>query len=232
VRALGHHDDGERAAAALARLEHVTHRLEPVRFLRDHDVVGAPSHPAHGGDPAGSVAHHLDHHHALMALGGGVKPLDRLAHGVDRGVEAEAVVGPVQVVVDRLRDAHRTQPEGAAVTRRRERALAADHDQAVGHERHLVLEQAPPLLGAAQRVDARGPEDRAALGQDVGDRLARQRLRVLVEQAQPSVAEAENFHAVLLRAPHDRANHRVQARTIAATRQDPELLRHGRVSIS
>ena len=42
---------------------------------------------------------------AVVRLGGGVQPVDRLHRDVDRGVEAEGEVGGAEVVVDRLRHA-------------------------------------------------------------------------------------------------------------------------------
>ena len=91
-----------------------------------------PAIPRVERDPAGVPAHHLDDHDAVVRLGGRVQAVDRLGRDRDRGVEPERVVGAVEVVVDRLRDADdreavlRVQLRGDA-----ERVLAADRDERV-----------------------------------------------------------------------------------------------------
>ena len=79
--------------------------LDRDRLLGDEDHVGPAGDPAHHGDPAHVPAHHLQHHDAVVGLGGRVQPVDRLRRDRDRRVEPERVVGCGQVVVDRLRDA-------------------------------------------------------------------------------------------------------------------------------
>jgi hypothetical protein len=77
--------------------------LDVERHLRDEDDVGTARHARVQRDPAGVPAHDLDDQRAVVRLGGGVQPVDRLHRDVDRGVEAEGEVGGVEVVVDRLR---------------------------------------------------------------------------------------------------------------------------------
>ena len=58
--------------------------------------------------------------------------VDRLGRDVDGGVEAEGVVGAVEVVVDRLRHADDRQVVlGEEPRRDAERVLAADRDERV-----------------------------------------------------------------------------------------------------
>ena len=98
--------------------------------LGDQHRGGAAGDARVGGDPARVAAHHLDDHHPVVALGGGVQSVDRVGRDLDGGVEAERHVGADDVVVDRLRHADDrqsvflVQPAGDA-----ERAVAADHDQ-------------------------------------------------------------------------------------------------------
>ena len=68
-------------------------------------TLAPPAMPGVQRDPAGVPAHHLDDERAVVRLGGGVQAVDRLGRDVDRGVEAEGVVGRVEVVVDGLRHA-------------------------------------------------------------------------------------------------------------------------------
>ena len=73
--------------------------------LGDQDPVGAAGDAREDGDPAGVAAHHLDDHHAVVRLRRRVQAVDRVGRDLDRGVEAERVVGADDVVVDRLRHA-------------------------------------------------------------------------------------------------------------------------------
>ena len=94
-----------------------------------------PASPGVQRDPPGVPAHDLDDQRAVVRLGGGVQPVDRLHRDVHRGVEAEGVVGRVEVVVDRLRDADDVHAEVAEPGRDAEGVLAADRDQRVDAER-------------------------------------------------------------------------------------------------
>ena len=77
--------------------------------------------PAHERDPAGVAAHRLDDDDPVVRLGGRVAAVDRVGRDRDGGVEAEGVVGAVQVVVDRLRhaDDREARPRRRAGRRRR-----------------------------------------------------------------------------------------------------------------
>jgi hypothetical protein len=165
----------------------------------------------------------------VVALRGGVEAVDGLAHDVHRGVEPERVVGAAQVVVDRLGDADHGQARGVELARGRERALAAGHDEGVEAEPLDVAFEPLPVLDAAQRVDPRGAEDGASLGEDADDRVGRQGLHVALDEPQPAVADAQDLDTPALGAAHHRADDGVEAGAIAASRQDAHLLRgHGR----
>ena len=56
-------------------------------------TLAPPAMPGVQRDPAGVPAHHLDDQRPVVRLGRGVQPVDRLHRDVDRGVEAERVVG-------------------------------------------------------------------------------------------------------------------------------------------
>ena len=141
--------------------------------------------------------------------------VDRLGRDVDRGVEAEGVVGAVEVVVDRLRDADDGQPVlGVELGRDAERVLAADRD-----ERVELLEGLLDAFDAALelvRVRARRADDRAALGQDPRDLVAAERLQVAVDHPAPAVQDADRLVAVLPEPPADGPDHRVQPGAVAA----------------
>ena len=104
LRPLG--DDEDRRVVVLeAAADELADPLEVEGQLGDEDHVGAAGEAGVEGDPAGVAAHHLDDQHAVVAVGRRVQAVDRLHRDVDRGVEAEGVVGGAEVVVDRLRHA-------------------------------------------------------------------------------------------------------------------------------
>ena len=102
-RALGDDDDREVRAALVAVRDAVADLVDVERLLGDEDDVGAAGEPGVRRDPARVPAHHLDDHHAVVALGGRVQAVDRVGRDLHRGVEAEREVGGREVVVDRLR---------------------------------------------------------------------------------------------------------------------------------
>ena len=82
-----------------------------------------PARPEWVAIQPGVATHHLDDHHAVVALGGGVEPVDRVGRDLHRGVEPERVVGRRQVVVDRLRHPDHLRAVGARASRRRRACL-------------------------------------------------------------------------------------------------------------
>ena len=139
-------------------------------------MLAPPGEPGVQRDPARVAAHHLDHEHPVVRLGGGVQPVDRLGGDVDRGVEAEREVGAAEVVVDGLRYADDVDAQVGQLGGDAEGVLAADRDQrvdAVGVEVRLDLLDAVVDL---ERVGPRRAEDGAAARQDaahLGDARAR-----------------------------------------------------------
>ena len=177
---------------ACRRLQLGAHLVDVDGPLGDQDHVGAARDAAVHGDPAGVAAHHLDHHDAVVRLGGRVQPVDRLGADRDRGVEAERVVGAGEVVVDRLRhpddvDAELVvEPCGDA-----ERVLAADRD-----ERVELLEGRLDRIDAALdlvRVRPRRADDRAAPRQDPRDLARPERLEELLDHPAPALTHADHL---------------------------------------
>ncbi len=215
--------------AALAALQLRDDRLDPVGDLGDQDHVRAAGDPALEREEAGVSPHHLEHHHPLVRLGGGVQLVDRVGAGRPRGVEAERLLGAGEIVVDRLRAADDLHAELVQAVADREGAVAADRDQPVEAELAVAGERevrpvALDLLAAL--VDdpeegvrlVRGAEDRAAAREDSPGVLDGERPRqALAHQALVAVLDPDERVAELLRAPlDDRADERVQPRAISA----------------
>ena len=143
-------------------------------LLGDQDHVGAAGEAGVEGDPAGVAAHHLDDQHPVVAVGGRVQAVDRLHRDVDRGVEAEGVVGGAEVVVDRLRHADDRQAVlGVQARGRAEGVLAADRDQAVDPGRRQV--RGDPLRPAVRRRRGWSARSRGSCRRGAGCRAPRAR---------------------------------------------------------
>ncbi len=219
---LGDHDD-RRVLALVTALDVVADPLDLELELRDQDHVGPAGDSGVEGDPSGVPAHHLDDQGALVALGGGVETVDCLHRDVDGGVEPEGVVGGAEVVVDRLRDADQLNAPLQERGGDAERVLTPDRDQSVHPGGREVLEDplsAPVLL---QRVRSRGAEDGAPAREDPADLRDAERPAVPLQRPPPSVPVADELVPVL---PHplanDRADHRVQPRTVAPAGKYPD----------
>ena len=116
-------------ALALAVGDLVAHAVVVERDLGDEDDVGAAREPRGAGDPAGVAAHHLQHHHAIVALGRRVQAIERVGRAGHRGVEAEGRQRRGEIVVDRLGDADDGDASFEELLRDRERAVPADADE-------------------------------------------------------------------------------------------------------
>src|SRR5680860_831479 len=152
------------------------------RDLGDEDRLGAAGHADGQRDVAGAPAHYLYQEEAVVAGRGVAEPVDRVHAEVGRGVEADGDVGAVDVVVDRRRHADHRHPVllvqglGAA-----EAAVPADNHQAIDAARPKALGGAGAAGGLVELLTARGPQDRAAALDDVGDAAHPKLLDVVVE---------------------------------------------------
>ncbi len=191
-------------------------------MLRDQDDVGAARDSAHHRDPSGVAAHHLDDHHAVVRLGGRVQPVNRLRTDEDCGVEAEGVVRPRKVVVDRLRHADDVkivlfiQPG-----RHAERVLAADRDEGV---EAVLLERAKDGFDTAVelvRIRPRRADDRAAARKDPGHLAWPQVLQLVFDEPAPAFADADHVPAAGVQPARHGPDDRVQPRAVTAPGQDP-----------
>lgn len=177
-------------------------------------------------DPAGVAAHHLDDHHPLVGLGGGLQPVHGLGGDADGGVEAEGAVRGGDVVVDGLRDADDGHARVGEHPGGGQGALAADRDEDV--DAVLPGQVGGRLGGLGQPValQSRGAEDRAATGEDAADIVEVEGSVVAVEQALEPVLEADDFVVVAGQRPvHDRPDHCVQAGAVAACGENSDAHR-------
>ena len=213
MAALGHHHHAVVLAVIVVVLEQRADVVDVDFLLGNQDHVGAAGDAGGIGDPAGIAAHHFDHDHAVVRVGGGVDAVDGLGGDHHGGVEAEGLVGAADVVVDGLGHAHAGHAVLAQEQRDRLRVVAAEGDQRVdlvGLQNFLhLLDAAGNLL----HVGARRVQDGAALQLDAVDVFQRQRNEVVVEHAAPAVEKADELIAIVVDAlaaqPH-RSPHSVR----------------------
>ena len=205
----------------MAAADQAADLVDVERLLGDQDHVGAAGNARVERDPAGVTAHDLDHHHPMVGLGGGVKPVDRLGGDVQRGVEAEGDVGGADVVVDRLRHPDHVETMlGVEAVGGAEGVLAADCDQTIEAEIAHGRGDRLRAVVALERIRPRGAEDGAAAGQDAARRLDRKLLGVAFQRTAPAVAKADDLISVNVDSlSHHGADYGVEAGTIPAPGQ-------------
>ena len=91
------------------------------------------------------------------------KPVERIGHGGDRGIETESHRRRLEIVVDRFWNADAVDPSLLELQRGRHRAVAADDDE------RLDLQ---PIEDLARLLDHLRGDDRALAGADLGDKMA------------------------------------------------------------
>ena len=188
-----------------------------------------PAMPGVRRDPTRVPAHHLDDHHPVVALGGGVQAVDRVGRGLHRGVEAEGEVGRREVVVDRLRHADDVHAVVAELRARR-RACPRRRSRSARRSGRARASRAPGrgpssvLYGLVRDV----PRIVPPRGSSPRTRPQRQVHRLALDRHRASRGGSRRRVAVVAHAlAHDGPDHRVQTRAIAAAGQHPDP--HGRL---
>ena len=232
--AFGADHDREVGAAVLAGQDLGGDRLDGEGDLREEDDVGPAAQARVEGDPAGVAAHHLQHHHPVVAGRGGVQPVKGLGGHGQGGVEAEGAVAAPEVVVDRLGHPDRPDPVAGQLAGDPLAALAADHDQGVDPEPLGVGGQllvggrvADPLavdLHGREVPLVGGAEDGPAPVQQPADRRAVEGPGAgAADQPLVALLDAEHGPAVVdLGRPDHRADDRVQPWCVATAGEHPD----------
>ena len=172
-------------------------------------------------DPADVATHDLDDHAALVGLRGRADAVDGLRGDLHGRVEAERVVGGVEVVVDRLRHAHDLEAGVGEPLGGGEGALSTDRDERIHAD---AIERGLHVLGAAvgslEGIRAARSEDGAALLAEAANGVAVERHREALDDTLPSVADSDEGLVVDLRPLEDgAADDRVQSGTVPTARE-------------
>ena len=152
-----------------------------------------------------------------------MQAVDRVGGDRHGSVEAEGVVGGIEVVVDRLGHADHRQAVIGELGGYAEGVFATDRDECVDSELGEIGLDALDAALDLDGVGARGAEDRPSPREDPADRRHIERHGDALERTLPSVAEADEFIAVLLGAlADDRADDGIEAGAVAAAGEDSD----------
>src|SRR5712671_6803140 len=209
LNSFRYHHDGETLAASFALRDVFADVADRERNFRNENDVCPAANAGLERDPAAVASHDLDHHDAMMRSTGRVNLIDGVAHGVQRGVEAECNLCGRKIVVDGLGHTHNLHALLEELVANFLRSIAADGNGGidaqfarVGH--HLIRDVARNLLAVLDHLEMKrfaavgGAEDRAAAGQDAADFLQREFERLLrPDESVEAVGNADHLPSIL-----------------------------------
>ena len=223
-----------RAPQLLALADALGDLLEVERDLRDQDDVGAAGDAGVERNPAGVAAHHLDHHDAVVRLGGRVQPVDGVGGEARPPCRSRSVFVVSTMSLSMVLGTPTSgMPRLVELVGDRERAVAADHDQRVELQLVEHLDARARNSRACRRASRSGYAN--GLPRLVVPRIVPPMPRMPVTsrgvsgrersgsmQAVEAVLEADDLAAGVGRRLDDGADDRVQARGVAAAGQDAD----------
>ena len=151
-----------------------------------------------------------------------MQAVDSIGHNLYSGLKTEGVVGAGEIVVDRLGHADHGHALFVQTQSDTEGVLSADRHEHIHRIRvHGGADSRESVTPLGKRVRARGAKDGAATREDARGALEGQLQRVVLEQARPAVAEAnEAVLAVRETAAYDRTDYGVQSRAVTTPGED------------
>ena len=177
------------------------------------------------------MAHQFDDHDTLVAVGGGMQPVDGLGGYAQGRVKAKSHIGAPYVVVDGL-----GQPDDVQAFLRQHRSsslcpVSADADN--GIKAHLpvmlfdqfrLVDMIKTVFILLERFFPRSAQDSATQGEDTRQLLFGQFFVFLIDQAQEAGRDANDLHAVF----HDgcfanTADGGIDTGTVAAGAEDTDF---------
>lgn len=232
--AFRHADDAESLALAAPLDQQFVHLRQVVWNFRDEDDVRSACDPGAERQPAGVASHHFDHHHAVMAHRGGVDLVQAFPGRLHRGVKAEGLIASFQIIVDRLGHADAVDAVADEIGRAGHGAIAADADDRIEFVRRDMFDDAvrdvcPFRVAVAFncvffRIGfVAGSENRAALGEDIGDILPLERMHAVLDEPEESIFDAKDFQFVPMdRRFGDSADDRIKPGAVAAAGENAD----------
>ena len=235
--AFGDGDDAAALAGGVGVLHAFDDLIDIEGYLRQNDGVCPAGDARKQGQPARFIAHHLHEDGAAVAVCRGAHPLDGVGDDVERGMEAEGVVGAVDVVIDGLGKADDVIPLRAQQRRRAVGARPAQGEQAVQPHlavigAHLFQTGGAVFFGHGHHLEggAHRPEHGAAHVEQALELFARHGAAFAADEAAVTVGNADDLGIfdVLIHIQADAAHDGIQPGAVAAACQDPYL--HGKAS--
>ena len=248
--ALGDQDSGVVAGIFVAVRDEPFSEIVDVEFMFwNHAAMSGSGHSGKHSGEAGVATKNFQHEEALMRAGGSAQIVCQLNGARDAGAEADAIVGAGNVIVHGFGNGHDFETflmQANAVT---ERVIAADRHHVIDAEPFKILQDfgseivflgvvlAFEMFGhvgfvRAAGVGARGMQKRSAGASGAIDDVFGEDLEVFrivvgfvahdVDQAAPSVAEANDLIAFTERAEGDSANRGIESGDIAASGEDAD----------
>jgi len=231
-RAFGHGDDAEIGPVPAAAADGVSNFHDVVGNFGNENHVRPARDARAEREPAGAVAHDLGDDDAMVAVRRAVEAVNRFGRDVERGGEAEGGVGHGDVIVNRLgqRDdveSGLVQAQGIFL-----RAAAAEADKAVESPFVIIVhDDLGHVLGAtvnhhAVRLVAARAKNRAADGENAGERGLVELEAFVFHEAAKAVAKADDFHPVITeRRLADATDSGVESGAVAARGEDADAFR-------
>ena len=161
----------------------------------------------------------------MVRFTGGADAVHGFGCDGDCSVETEGVVGCAQVVVDGLGNTDDGQACVCQALRTCEGTFTTDSDDGVDTVTlHHDFDVFGATVGAVEGVGTGGTDDGAALGCQAADLLTGQIYVIALDDAAPTVTEADEFVTVLLdTVKHGTSNNSVQAGAVAAGSKQTDL---------
>ena len=141
---------------------------------------------------------------------------------IGRGIEADAIAGAGDVIVDRRRDADDIDAEFRQRPGPAERPVAADGDNAVQPEEFAVVVRLLLPRRGTEFLTAGRIEHRAAPVDDMGDGHRVHPLDIPVDEAAPAPPDADALDPPIHAGADDGADCRIHPRRIAAAGQNAD----------
>src|SRR5690349_15661446 len=235
--ALGHDNEGEFFAVLLALDDLGADAFIAERDFWNQNHVAAHRDAGVRRDPARVPSHHLQHHHAIVALRRRPEPVQGIRGAGDRRIETECHDRGFEIVVNGFGHANQRHAVLEQLLRDGERTIAADTHQRPQTELvKITLCLLENFGGNFPDVAVTGLRGEPALVRRAEDGAAQEKQTVHlvivedaitpVEQALIAVEKADGSPATLGGGLDHRANDRVQTGTITAARENANTFAH------
>jgi hypothetical protein len=223
---------------SLAMQNRLFNLLDLVRNFGNKYDVCAAGNSGMEGDPTGIASHYFNDEYASMAFSRGMKLIERVASGINSGIESKGDYGGADIVVNRLGNADKRYAFFVKLLCDAQCAVAADNDQCIEQElleirnhdfRNVALASFSVFgdgitkgIGRAGRT-----EDGTAEVQNARDALHRKRSSVAMHKTVESFFDSDDFPTVANGGFDRCTDNRIKSRTIPTAGENSDF--HGQI---